>query len=321
MHWQNITSSRSIKGSASFDRFVDGSQLGIHQKPFHNPHRTTTSLPISPVDEVAKRPLECFGAPDATEHLFILLFFFQSAFFLWSKQGLFLMFSFAFISFSAIAHICFSFFRLGNNNDYTFYIERQTQIPTYHLQHIAPAPWATCYQVPVCLSLPTWEIRVRRQHATIYLDVRDINTKPSLRPGTALYAARRPPACPVALPGAVCGRAIPDHPRPPTMLAGRSRNSRLDGGEGVLSHEFADGTWGKPWGFDCPGACVNIDIIFSYVAEGQGLTFRSPGKFLRQANGRQLRLANYPAICYKLGGFSGGGRFCSSAVSRIRIPR
>ena len=41
--------------------------------------------------------------------LFILLFFFQSSFFLWTKHGLFLVFSFAFIFFSTIAHTCCSF--------------------------------------------------------------------------------------------------------------------------------------------------------------------------------------------------------------------
>ena len=40
--------------------------------------------------------------------LFILLFFFQSSFFLLIKLGLFLLFLFAFILFSLITHICFS---------------------------------------------------------------------------------------------------------------------------------------------------------------------------------------------------------------------
>jgi hypothetical protein len=43
--------------------------------------------------------------PDSTGHLVILLFFFQFSFFLWSKLGLFLLFSFAFIPFSLITHI------------------------------------------------------------------------------------------------------------------------------------------------------------------------------------------------------------------------
>ena len=55
--------------------------------------------------------------------LFILLFSFQFSFFLWIKHGLFVLFSFAFISFSLIAHICFSFLE----NDYTVCIKRQTQ--------------------------------------------------------------------------------------------------------------------------------------------------------------------------------------------------
>jgi len=76
----------------------------------------------------AENSPEYFGAPDTAGQLFILLFFFQSSFFLWSKLGLFLLFSFAFISFSTIAHICFSFFRLSNNNDYTVCIKlRKTE--------------------------------------------------------------------------------------------------------------------------------------------------------------------------------------------------
>jgi len=47
------------------------------------------------------------SSSDSTRHLFILLFFFQSSFFLWSKLGLFLLFPFAFILFSLITHICF----------------------------------------------------------------------------------------------------------------------------------------------------------------------------------------------------------------------
>ena len=39
--------------------------------------------------------------------LFILLFFFQLSFFLWTKLGLFLLFLFAFIFTSLITHICF----------------------------------------------------------------------------------------------------------------------------------------------------------------------------------------------------------------------
>ena len=45
---------------------------------------------------------------DSAEYLFILLFSFQSSFFLWIKLGLFLLFPFAFILFSLITHICFS---------------------------------------------------------------------------------------------------------------------------------------------------------------------------------------------------------------------
>ena len=45
---------------------------------------------------------------NTTGQLLILLFFFQSSFFLRIKHGLFLLFSFAFIFFSLIAHICFS---------------------------------------------------------------------------------------------------------------------------------------------------------------------------------------------------------------------
>ena len=41
--------------------------------------------------------------------LITLLFFFQSSFFLWAKLGFFLLLSFAFISFSLIAHISLSF--------------------------------------------------------------------------------------------------------------------------------------------------------------------------------------------------------------------
>ena len=41
-------------------------------------------------------------------YLFILLFFFQFSFFLWTKQGLFLLFLFAFIFTSFITHVCFS---------------------------------------------------------------------------------------------------------------------------------------------------------------------------------------------------------------------
>jgi len=48
------------------------------------------------------------SSPDSTGHLFILLFFFQSSFFLWIKLGLFLLFPSAFILFSLITHICFS---------------------------------------------------------------------------------------------------------------------------------------------------------------------------------------------------------------------
>ena len=40
--------------------------------------------------------------------LFILLFFFQFSFFLWTKLSLFLLFPFAFIFTSLITHICFS---------------------------------------------------------------------------------------------------------------------------------------------------------------------------------------------------------------------
>jgi len=47
-------------------------------------------------------------SPDSTGHLFIFLFFFQPAFFLWTKLGLFLYFPSAFILFSFITHICFS---------------------------------------------------------------------------------------------------------------------------------------------------------------------------------------------------------------------
>jgi len=43
-----------------------------------------------------------------TRQLIIVLFFFQLSFFLWIKLGLFVLFSFAFIFFSLIAHICFS---------------------------------------------------------------------------------------------------------------------------------------------------------------------------------------------------------------------
>ena len=56
----------------------------------------------------AQNSPQCFGAPDTTGQLFILVFFFYLSFFLWSKLGLFLFFSFAFISFSLITHICFS---------------------------------------------------------------------------------------------------------------------------------------------------------------------------------------------------------------------
>ncbi len=45
--------------------------------------------------------------------LFILLFFFQSSFFLWTKLGLFPLFLFAFILFSFITHISFSLLENG----------------------------------------------------------------------------------------------------------------------------------------------------------------------------------------------------------------
>jgi len=53
------------------------------------------------------------SSPDSTGHLFILLFFFQSSFFLWTMHGLFMLFPFAFILFSLITHIYFSL--LGND--------------------------------------------------------------------------------------------------------------------------------------------------------------------------------------------------------------
>ena len=46
-------------------------------------------------------------------HLFVLLFFFQSPFILWAKLRLFLLFPFAFIFTSLIAHICFSMIENG----------------------------------------------------------------------------------------------------------------------------------------------------------------------------------------------------------------
>jgi len=48
-------------------------------------------------------------------YLFILLFSFQLSFFLWSTLGLFLLFPFAFIFTSLIAHICFSFSVIESN--------------------------------------------------------------------------------------------------------------------------------------------------------------------------------------------------------------
>jgi hypothetical protein len=63
---------------------------------------------------------ECFDTPHTTGQLFtILILVFQFSFFLQTKQGLFLNFSFAFIFFSTIAHISFSFLILSNNNDHT----------------------------------------------------------------------------------------------------------------------------------------------------------------------------------------------------------
>ncbi len=47
-------------------------------------------------------------SPDSAGHLFILLFSFQFSFFHWIKLGLFLLFPFAFISFSLVTHIRFS---------------------------------------------------------------------------------------------------------------------------------------------------------------------------------------------------------------------
>ncbi len=43
--------------------------------------------------------------PDSAGHIFILLFFFQFSFFLWTKLGTFLLFPFAFISSSLVTHI------------------------------------------------------------------------------------------------------------------------------------------------------------------------------------------------------------------------
>jgi hypothetical protein len=43
-----------------------------------------------------------------TGYLFILLFFFQPSFFLWTMLGFFLLFPSSFILFSLITHICFS---------------------------------------------------------------------------------------------------------------------------------------------------------------------------------------------------------------------
>lgn len=54
------------------------------------------------------RPIIRKRSTRRTEHLFILLFFFQPSFFLWSKFGLFLLFPSAFILFSLITHICSS---------------------------------------------------------------------------------------------------------------------------------------------------------------------------------------------------------------------
>ena len=48
------------------------------------------------------------GSPDSTGYLFVLLFFFLFSFVLRTKLGLFLLFLFAFISFSLITHIRFS---------------------------------------------------------------------------------------------------------------------------------------------------------------------------------------------------------------------
>ena len=65
---------------------------------------------IAPTYEVFIKQLRCnwnltvhYGA-----YLFILLFFFQSSFFLGTSLGLFLLFPFAFIFTSLITHICFS---------------------------------------------------------------------------------------------------------------------------------------------------------------------------------------------------------------------
>ncbi len=47
-------------------------------------------------------------SPDSAGHLFIPFFSFQFSFFHWIKLGLFLLFPFAFISFSLVTHIRFS---------------------------------------------------------------------------------------------------------------------------------------------------------------------------------------------------------------------
>ena len=87
-----------------------GTSLGSHGYQEGKPSWLSDLGGIAPPYEVFIKQLRCnwnltahYGA-----YLFILLFFFQSSFFLGTNLGLFLLFPFAFIFTSLITHICFS---------------------------------------------------------------------------------------------------------------------------------------------------------------------------------------------------------------------
>ena len=93
-----------------------------------------------------ENPSSCGFMPLNAGHL-LLLFFFQFSFFLWTKLGFFLLFLFAFVSFSFITHVCFSLFE----SELCRTVETKPRVRSWRIAD--KLVWRQCQTRPSCAEL------------------------------------------------------------------------------------------------------------------------------------------------------------------------